>query len=453
MALLTLTQYWTDEVARITPVLTKVRSDLAVLRNSLMTAQQAARDGSDAVRISGDDVEAVRRNLALIPMPADGDPLLLAMSDALVAWRVALAQQANVDLALQAARSAVAQAESREQALAAELGAAAASLATEKIRADERKLMVDALTSGALKNLAVDAAKALSDFEAAARGKIEGEFPSGSSAAKDLLKRVRDRRALVEESLNLAAAVQGAAFTAGSEALDIAQREFVQALAAVRKANEAAPRLATDTATLQRIAALAAPILTASQSQALKDAAKKSARESALLKLKAVDDKQRLMRVAQADYDKALNAALRSDPDKSQAVLDGGAIKTEADDLAARKQAWKDACDALKADPVEYKLLQSWFAAVPDTLWDELDAFDTAVARLTALKSPTPAELTDALATKEDLLAKALRSARLGQRKQAQAAMALLRTDVASAAEQSTASARARALSRMALGI
>ena len=103
----TLTQYWIDEAGRLDQALGAVRTDTGIARLAQAAAQTQSRLAADAVRVASDTVAVARKALAGIPTPADGDPLLLAMSNALVAWHEALHAQAGADLALQSTKAAI----------------------------------------------------------------------------------------------------------------------------------------------------------------------------------------------------------------------------------------------------------------------------------------------------------------------------------------------------------
>jgi len=316
--------------------------------------------------------------------------------------------------------------------------------------------MGDALTTGSLARLAADAAAALTGFGADARARVEGEFPASGTAAKDFLKRVRARRAIIEASATSAAGVETAAFTASHAALAQAQRAFDTALQAVSARFQAGSALAADVATLERLAALPVavpptsfPVLTPWQHARLHDASRKSAREAALAKLKAVDDAQLALRSAQASYDQALHAAMQAEPDATPAQLDATTLSVQRaalDGKAADLEAARTAVDA-----GERASLQAWFAAVPDALWEALESLDSALARLTLLSGPpAAATLLADLDAAEAALASALSAARLTQRKAAGAGAAHLRASAAQLAESETQRQRADAVARSA---
>ncbi len=452
----TLTQYWNDEASRLDLALVAEQASLATLRNALTLAQASQRAAADAARSQADAVAAARRALAAIAMPADGDPLLVRMEDALIGLAAARVALANGELAVQRLRADVAARQGRAGALASELAEARRMLGQATQDAATRTTMGDALTTGSLAGLAADAAAALTGFGADARARVEGEFPASGTAAKDFLKRVRARRAIIEASATSAAGVETAAFTASHAALAQAQRAFDTALQAVSARFQAGSALAADVATLERLAALPVavpptsfPVLTPWQHARLHDASRKSAREAALAKLKAVDDAQLALRSAQASYDQALHAAMQAEPDATPAQLDATTLSVQRaalDGKAADLEAARTAVDA-----GERASLQAWFAAVPDALWEALESLDSALARLTLLSGPpAAATLLADLDAAEAALASALSAARLTQRKAAGAGAAHLRASAAQLAESETQRQRADAVARSA---
>lgn len=446
----TLAQYWTDEVTRLSARLVTQRAEVAAQRATLLAAQALQLSASDALRTQAAAVEAGRKALAGIPMPADGDPLLAAMELALVALAEAQAALASADLAAQAAGAELKRQQAQESDLDAALAAAKAMVTQETTARATRQVMIDKLTTGALSTLVADATAVLAASEATARARVEGEFPSSATNAKNFLKRARARRGIVEDSLKTAGVVEAAAYAADTSALAQAQRAFDAAAEAVRVVAEAAPRFDADKATLERLAALPAatattfPIVTRWQHERLHDASKKTARENALAKLTDVDLALIAARTAQQAYDTALHVAMKAEPDKTQAQLDATTLATERGTLTTKLGDLATARGAMTAD--ELAAVKAWFAAVPEKLWEELDKLDTALARLAALVGPpTPANLIATLTSAETALTTALTADRLARRQQAAADAARARAAGAQAAERETASTRAKA--------
>lgn len=450
----TLKQYWNDEVSRLTAALSTQRTAVSALGAQLLAAEAAQRGAAIDVRTQGDAVSAARSALSAIAMPADGDPLLTNMETALAALAAAQATLADGELAVLGLRAELARQEKRTRSLDLALAEAQNALATETTRASARAAMTDALTTGAQATLAADAAAALTASEATARARVESEFPTSGTAAKDFLKRARARRAIVEDSSTAAATVATLAHAASNSALAQAQLAYDAAVAAVRRTADAAPILAADAATLAMLAALPAPnppdsfpILTKWQRALLHDTSKKAAREDALAKLAAIDAAQIAVRAKQTAYDAALHAAMAAEPDKTVAELDATTLSTERGKLDGKLAELATARAAISA--TESATLQAWFAAVPETLWQALESLDTATARLGALKGPpTPADLITSMNNAEAALVTALTAARLVERKTAGATAAELRASGASLAETESRGQRARAYAR-----
>lgn len=451
----TLSQYWNDESNRLTAALSAEQAALASRQAQLAAAQAALRAAADAVRSHGDAVAAARKALAAIAMPADGDPLLLAMEAALVAQAAARVTLATREHEVQSLRAAVDASQRRSSELAGELAAARQAQAQATQNAAALAAIADALTLGDLADLGSDAAAALTSHAATARARVEGEFPSSATAAESLLDRVRARRAIVDASLTHAATVETAAFAGANDALAEAQRAYEQARQAVVARHQAATTLAADTATLAQLAALPAaaagsfPILTPWQHARLHDAARKAAREAALAKLTAVDDAQLAWRSAQAAYDQARDAAVKAEPDATPAQLDATTLNTVRTALDGKAADLATARAALTAG--ERSVLANWLAAVPDALWVALDRLDTALSRLTALKGPpSAADRLATLASAESAFAGALAAAGLARRQQTAANNAHACALAARSAETETQRQRAEAFARSA---
>jgi hypothetical protein len=452
----TLITYWTSEVSRLTPVVADTRSALTAARTALSLAQKASRDQSDAVRAASDAVDAARKALAGIPMPADGDPLLVAMSNAIIALREARVAQVAAEQRAQLAKGDEARLQAQDISQSAALTAAQATLASETAAAAARQIDIDALTTGTWASLATEAAAALALSQAQAKSRVEGEFPSSGTASKDFLKRVRARQALVGSSLSQRSANLTAAQDASQGSVTIAQRRFDAAWQAVRTIVEAAPRLPNDAAALDRLAALPAPnpptsyaILTPAQHDVLFSASLKTAREAALVKLKTADDAHGAWLTAKAAYDLALQAAIKAHPDLTLTQLNATVVDAEKLAMDTKATDRDVARLDLQSDTAAYATLQQWFGAVPDALWEALEQLDATVARLDALKDPvTVMTLLGDLATREGELVTALSAQRLAERTQAAADAVAAQAQATASAEQTTQARLARAISR-----
>jgi len=150
------------------------------------------------------------------------------------------------------------------------------------------------------------------------------------------------------------------------------------------------------------------------------------------------------LRSAQQAYDTALHAAMKADPDKTQAQLDAGAVATARPALNGKITDVATAHGAMSAPELE--TVKLWFAAVPEPLWDALEKLDTAVSRLSSLSGAgSPTNVLGELAAAETALATALAADRLATRKLEGAALALERADALWDAERETVGSRAAA--------
>ncbi|MDB5861523.1 MAG: hypothetical protein JWQ76_5212, partial [Ramlibacter sp.] len=180
------------------------------------------------------------------------------------------------------------------------------------------------------------------------------------------------------------------------------------------------------------------------QHERLHDATKKAAREAALAKLAAIDQAVAAVRPLQQAYDTALHAAMKTDPDKTQAQLDAGSLAAARTALDTKITAVATTRAAM-TDP-ELDTVKSWFAGVPDQLWEALEKLDTAAGRLGALSGTgSPTNVLAELAAAETALATALAADRLATRQLAGAALALQRAAALQDAERETVGSRANA--------
>lgn len=451
----TLTQYWSGEVTRINTALTSVRADLATRRANWQAARQTLRTASDDVQTATFALADIRKKLAAIPLPADGDPLLIALSDTLVALHEAQSGQVKAEWLAQTLKAQIMRLEAREAALVADLVEAKAASTQAIASAADRKKVIDALSIGAWKTVATDATKALVDFGATATSRVEVSFPAKVPATPLLLPRIRARRDLTRALQGGQIATAAAAHAASHDTLGQAQDAFDQAWAAVRAYFDLTSRVADDRLSLKALASLPAPnppstypILTPAQHNRLHDPLKLTARETTLGLLKDVDLLDEAVRAAQAAYDAAYNVAIAAKPDASLADLHATDLKTPLKNLNKAIGDRTLAENTLTADG-GYADLQAWIAAIPDTLWDALEQLDTAIARLTQLKGPPVAtDLIATLATKETELVAALDAARLAQRQQAAAERGWQASQDALAATQDTAARLARSAAR-----
>jgi len=251
--------------------------------------------------------------------------------------------------------------------------------------------------------------------------------------------------------------VETPAYAAANPALAVAQRNFDAAVAALQATADAAAQAAADGATLERLAALPAPnppdsypLLTRWQHDLLHDPGRQVQREATLALLTGVDEARRAVIPVQVAYDQALHAAMKAEPDRTVAELDATTLSAQRAALDTALGQLDTARNAYAAaGPADRALLDAWFAAVPDALWEALDALDGAVGRLEKLTgSPTPGNLATAMNAAEVTLEAALRAAREAERQTLGGQLALQRATARLGAERDSVAGRASAMAR-----
>lgn len=421
----TLSGFWSAETSRL-------GTQLASARAAALTAATDESSASADLALTGKQlqdararVEAARKALAAIPMPADGDPLLLEMRQAVVDMRAAAALQVEADTALRMQRAQRINAAASVSLLEKQLADARQQSKVEDKASAERSSWINAAKVAPLKDLPALATTALSSFAAGAKAKVEADFPSNADPDKDFLTRVRARRALAATISARAQAVRDDALTTARTWEESSTRELAQ-IAALRRTFEtkamalknffqAPGRVKQAQEQLKALANRPASPLTVAQGKELNtaNATLKGIREDMLPLLKACDDAQNTLLAAEEVYAKTLLATLLANPGKTEAEL----VVSDAT-LKAKKKDVDDAATAVddaEADPAfvaHLPELEAWFAAVPDVLWEQLETMDNAVADLNAVKAAVPATLISDLATAEDALAVQLEAAR-----------------------------------------
>lgn len=414
----TLAGFWAAEVSRIAASLAAARSDaVAAATNETAAAMDLTLAGK-ALQDAKTRADAARKKLAGIPMPADGDPILMALRMAIADMRSAQARLVSTDATVRARRSARAATAAAVAALGAQQAAAQASAKAEATSTALRLLWRTAATTAPLKDLPAAATAALSTWEALARANVEGDFPSSADADKDFLTRVRARRALaasvaVQAATIAADAIHSAATWEESSTRESAksaalQREFAVKAADLQAFIDAPARVLQAADQLKALAERVVSPLTASQKADLHTAnvALAALREEGLVLLKAIDDAQAVLIAADEAYAKLLLSTMLANPGKTEAELlaSVAALQAKKQDVIDARTAMDTA--AADADYLAHEAaLKHWFGAVPDALWEQLDALDAALADLVAVAGTAPATLVAALDAAEDALA------------------------------------------------
>lgn len=421
----TLSSFWNDEVSRLSTLLTKANLQVttaSTAENAASADLIAAGKKQDSAKAA---VEAARKALAGIPMPADGDPLLINMRDALIALASANAEQVDKDTVLRQARLARVNAASLVSSLTASLANASAEAKTEKAAADQRLIWTNAAKAAPLKDLPTLATTALTTYEAGAKTKVEGDFPSNGDPDKDFLTRVRARRALAITALDKTGNVFTDALsnsktweessTRASAKIAALRRDFDSKVSALKAFFDAPARVKQAQEQLKTLANRPASPLTAAQKKVLisSDTVLTGLREDTLKQLKTRDEAQATLFTAQEVYAKTLLTTLLANPSKTEAEL--------VVSNATLKSKKKDVTDALKAINdvnidatfiANLPTLKAWFAAVPDVLWEQLETLDTASVDLNAVKAIVPLTLISDIDAAEALLVAQLVAAR-----------------------------------------
>lgn len=424
----TLLEARTDETNRIKAALAANAAAATAAGAAEAAGTAALTAAAQQVTAARTAVEAARRALAAIPTPADGGPLLIAMRDAVAALLRAEAAQASAAALPKEARAMLARLSARATTLKAALAAAAAAEAAEGAAEARRTAWKAAAVAPPISALPQAAAAVLAGDGVAAAAKIEADIPANAAPERSLLAQIRARRAHGGRAASDAAAREAQALAnekAWAEAttreaakLPALQRGFDAALAALGAFVNAAPLMAQASATLAALADRPASPLTPAQRAALfaTDPAVTAAREVALSRLKARDDKVAALAGARRAYAEGLASARVALPDATEAELHAAqpALVTLHDAVGEREAELATARNALTAE--DLALLEAWLAAMPEALWDQLEALDEARAALQAIAGTDPAGLVADLVAREVALAAAMDGARREER-------------------------------------
>jgi|GEM_PF-1735812 len=406
----------------------------------LSTAQTAASQASQAELAAGNqllsinqalslarsDAAAARKALALIPLPADGDPLLLALRSALRAEASAQSAQVSAAAELSQARANRARADAWAALLAQRLAQLNLQAKAAQTATQQRTAWLSAAATAAPDDAPSLAAAVLSEYNAAAKGKIEADFPSHADADKNFLSRVRARRSLAASALSLAQTRQAdadALATAWAEASGRAAAKLPALHSRLAAADAALQQLSLAPAQIdsarQQLKALAerpsSPLSAAQRAElfATGNTALASEREAALAALSLRDAAQNTYFARRQDYARALLPLQIAHPGASEADLRAldTSLDTHFSDLNAAAQALADA-DNDPALAAHRNTLMDWFNAVPEALWQQLEAYDSSLAQLTQIQALVPADLISALQNAENALVTQLQAQR-----------------------------------------
>lgn len=422
----TLLSFWNDEVTRLKDLLAKARLQITAEGKNEGDASAALASTSKNQEKARTDVESARKALSGIPMPADGDPLLLQMRAALAALNIANAGQVEKDMALRQARAARLRTSDLVKSLEQHITEAEKQKKTETNAAGLRLIWSTAAKTAPLKNLPALANTALGSFETSARTKVENNFPANADPDKNFLNRVRARRVIAGKALDQARGIFNDAqdtstaweesSTRANAKIAALRRGFDEKVAALKALYDAPARVRQAQDQLKALASQAASPLTASQKADLfgtGKAALQTKREDTLKLLAVRDNAQNDLLGKQEIYANTLLSILLANPGKteSELLVDDATLKGKKKDVADAEKAMSDASsDAAFVAGITQ--LQDWFSAVPDTLWEQFETLETACADLKVVQAIVPATLLSDIDTAESLLVSQMEAAR-----------------------------------------
>jgi hypothetical protein len=449
-------------VAAAQQLLAQAQSSVAAKSDELA---KATDDFADLIR----QADEIRKKLASVPTPADGDALLDALEQLIIRSRTQRAVILKAQADLDAARADGESAQSLLNADSARL-AAAESQAQEAGQSSKRRdKLKAALGAAPLSTISADAAEALTKAPFTdAKTRIEADIPAKlltraderlAAEAARIAKTVSDAQAAEDAALDERDENGGAAGQAESQ-----WAAFLRAEAAAQDfVSSAQSRFDGAQAALARVADVKQSPLTPEQAARINDATLKAAREAAVDAEKARDGKLRdLLSAGDALEAEILKAiADNENPDDVQAVQDARADLTAAEaafktaddawrakekdrdaalaDVEAKQAALAKAIQAAVAakknpdtDPdvgvaktdltnaqitlktaentyrqSDHGILHAWEAAVPDTTWQLLADYEAARRTLDELIASDSAKLVGDLETAEEDYVKA----------------------------------------------
>ena len=376
----TLIEFVEREAADLKVASLAANTEVNNIRTALLAADAALKTAAGHVAKANDKLAEVRRKLAEIEMPADGEPLLAELRAAITNPRNKAAAYAAADLAKAKAAARLAHAQSLLPELTTGLSPAKAA---EKAAAEPKKRRDDAIAAVAaepLKNVNQAATDALASPEhAAAKARIEGALPeplrkhavARSAQALSAIGRGEARQAAVQTEADVMVEETGLA----TDTLPRLRRAEAQAEASLLGWVDGEPRrLSTSVAALKRLAQLNTPALTAEQKASIDaDATARATAAQAEEKWDAAAAK-----VADAFNElKIERLKLRAaDPGVDTTAAEADATT----DVGKAKKKWDDAKADLATEDGNFTAsmqttMSGWRAAVPDSLWLEAEAF------------------------------------------------------------------------------
>jgi hypothetical protein len=359
------------------------------------------------------DAARIRKELAEVETPADGEALLAKLSDTIVALRAKSADilSAEEDAAL--AKASSEKAGSDLKSAESLLAAADAALSAAKSDSDRRAALVNALGDAPLATIQQDAADALkADPFKAAQNRMKDDIPDALRA------RAEERRQNEVDSFDLEQGIADKAESLLAAELDKngglsgkaekLRAEYARAASRLRDyVGRAKERYDHALALAARVADEENDPLTDAQRARINDAKLAGDGAAAAVLEKARDDAGADVKEAEAELAKARLAARAADVDPDANPTQE--VKDAQKNLDDAKNAFAIADGNYLPDSV--KALDAWEAAVPDATWRHLADFEESQQALGDLKSTKGQDLVDDVTQAETALAAALADA------------------------------------------
>lgn len=444
-------------MANPTPLLTYAIAERVTLEQSRDTARAASlaaeKSYADAREKLGKaneefaalerEVAQIRKDLAEVETPADGEKLLAQLSAAIVAMRAKNAEILAAEETAALARAGSERAGSDLKDAESLLTAADKVLAAAQAESDRRDTLVKALAAPPLSNMQQSATDALAaDPFKKAEARIANDLPASlrtraAERRKQELDALDEERGVAAEADKLASAEydKGGGLVGKATGLRAEYERAADALGAyVGRAKE---RFEHALLLAARVAEPNSQALTDAQRTRINDAKLVTPGEAAALLEQARDAARLLLKQKEAALVKARLAAQAADIDPdTNPTPDVTKATTERNDA-------KVALTKAEGDykPEHVKALDAWEAAVPDPTWRLFADLEEAREALAALKAAKPKDLTDKLADAETKLIAALTAA-AGSARKARAFEAVRRTRAARVAFESSAAPR-----------
>ncbi len=448
---------------------TSAQQRLAQAQATIAAKSEELAGATSAFADLSKQADEIRKKLAAVPTPADGEALLDALEQVIIRSRTQRLTILKTQAELDAARAAAQSAQSLLNAASARSANAESQVKQADQAHQQRVQLKAALNAAPLSTIHTDAGNALINKPFTdAKTRIESDIPA------KLLTRAEER--LAAEMARIARAVSDAL---AADTAALAERDenggatgqaekqwvaFLRAETAVRDlVNTAKSRFDQAQATLAQVADANHSPLTPEQTERINDATLKAAREAAadeeqtrdgklkdvndargalageILKAKAdnknpddvqaVKDAQAALTTAEAAFKTADDAWRAKEKDRDAKLADveskrAGLAKaiqaaiaakkdpdTDANVIAA-KTALTNAQDALETAEDDYEqsnhgILHAWEAAVPDSAWQLLADYEEARRMLDGLKASSPSQLEDDLEKAEEEYVKA----------------------------------------------